>query len=239
MSTFIYRKPGLMQRELKNHLLFQRLSEEQLAEVVERAKVVQLEDGQYLFQQGDPATRFYLLLEGRMKLFRLAPDGNEKVIELVNAGQSFAEALMFRNAPRYPVCSQALGKSSVLSIDAEHYKRLLRGSVDLCMALLADMSYRLRSLIREIDDLSLHSATCRVAAFLLSHAPEDSTEFELDVPKHVIASRLSVKPETFSRIIKNLKSREVLEIKGSRVRLLDREALEQVADVCALPVDAS
>ncbi len=228
-----------MQQNFRNHLLFQRLSEAQLAEVEERARVLRLEDGQYLFRQGDPAARFYILLEGRIKLFRLAPDGNEKVIELVDAGQSFAEALMFRNAPRYPVCSQALGKSSVLSIDAEHYKQLLRGSVDLCMALMADMSYRLRVLIREIDDLSLHSATCRVAAFLLTHAPEDAVEFELDVPKHVIASRLSVKPETFSRIIKNLKSREVVEIKGSRVRLLDRAALEQVADVCALPVDAS
>jgi len=48
-----------------------------------------------------------------------------------------------------------------------------------------------------------------------------------------------VKPETFSRIIKNLKSREVLEIRGSHVRLLDRDALEQVADVCALPIDAT
>ncbi len=226
-------------RALKNHLLFQRLSEEQLDRVVDRARVVRLEDGQQLFQQGDPANRFYLVLEGRVKLFRLAPDGNEKVIELVNAGQTFAEALMFLNAPRYPVCCQALGEAVVLSIDAGHYMGLLRNSVDLCLALLGDMSYRLRSLIREIDDLSLHSATCRVAAFLLSRAPEGATEFELDVPKHVIASRLSVKPETFSRIIKNLKSREVLEIKGSRVRLLDREALEQVADVCALPVDAS
>ncbi len=228
-----------MQQVLRNNLLFQRLSEEQLEAVVERARVIHLEDGQQLFRQGEPAKRFYLVLEGRIKLFRLAPDGNEKVIELVNAGQSFAEALMFRNAPRYPVCSQALGNSSVLSVDAGHYKSLLRGSVDLCMALMADMSYRLRSLIREIDDLSLHSATCRVAAFLLTRAPEDSAEFELDVPKHVIASRLSVKPETFSRIIKNLKSREVIEIKGSRVRVLDREALERVADVCALPVDAS
>ncbi len=228
-----------MQEELKKHLLFQRLEEEQLKQVEARAKMVRLEDGQYLFRQGEPAKRFYLLMEGHIKLFRLAPDGNEKVIELVYEGQSFAEALMFRNEPRYPVCAQSLGKSLVMSIDADHYKNLLRGSVDLCMALLADMSYRLRALIREIDDLSLHSATCRVAAFMLTRAPEDAAEFELDVPKHVIASRLSVKPETFSRIIKNLKSRQVVEIKGSHVRLLDRNALEQVADVCALPVEES
>lgn len=228
-----------MENELKRHYLFQRLSDEQYAQVLARSKLIHLDDGQSLFQQGDPATRFYLVQEGRIKLFRLAPEGNEKVIELVDAGNLFAEALMFLNAPRYPVCAGALGETTVISVDAAHFLSLLRESVDLCLALLADMSFRLRALIREIDDLSLHSATCRVAAFLLSRAPEDQMEFELDVPKHVIASRLSVKPETFSRIIKNLKSKEVVEIRGSRVRLLDREALRQVADVCALPVDAS
>ena len=228
-----------MEEELKQHYLFQRLTEEQLKRVASRSKMVQLADGQSLFQQGDPATRFYLVVQGRIKLFRLAPEGNEKVIELVDAGNLFAGALMFLNMPRYPVGSQSLGETTVVSIDAEDFLALLRDSVELCLALLADMSFRLRALIREIDDLSLHSATCRVAAFLLSQAPENSAEFELDVPKHVIASRLSVKPETFSRIIKNLKSREVLEIRGSHVRLLDRDALKQVADVCALPIDAT
>ncbi|RTZ76972.1 MAG: Crp/Fnr family transcriptional regulator [Gammaproteobacteria bacterium] len=228
-----------MEEELKKHYLFQRLTEEQLKCVASRSKMVQLADGQSLFQQGDPATRFYLVVQGRIKLFRLAPEGNEKVIELVDAGNLFAGELMFLNMPRYPVGSQSLGETTVVSIDAEDFLALLRDSVELCLALLADMSFRLRALIREIDDLSLHSATCRVAAFLLSQAPENSAEFELDVPKHVIASRLSVKPETFSRIIKNLKSREVLEIRGSHVRLLDRDALKQVADVCALPIDAT
>ena len=228
-----------MEEELKKHYLFQRLTEEQLKRVASRSKMVQLADGQSLFQQGDPAPRFYLVVQGRIKLFRLAPEGNEKVIELVDAGNIFAEALMFLNAPRYLVGSQALGETTVVSVDAEDFLTLLRDSVELCLALQADMSFRLRALIREIDDLSLHSATCRVAAFLLSQAPENSAEFELDVPKHVIASRLSVKPETFSRIIKNLKSREVLEIRGSHVRLLDRDALKQVADVCALPIDAT
>ena len=228
-----------MEAELKRHFLFARLDQAQFSRVLGHARRLHLDDGQSLFQQGDPASRFYLVSRGRIKLFRLAPDGNEKVIELVDPGHLFAEALMFLNRPRYPVCAQALGETEVISIDADDFLELLRESVDLCLALLADMSLRLRALIREIDDLSLHSATCRVAAFLLGQAPDGRDEFELDVPKHVIAARLSVKPETFSRIIKNLKSRKVVEIKGSQVRLLDRAALEQVADVCALPGDAA
>ena len=228
-----------MREYLENNLILQRLTDQQFENVLIRAKKISLADGDVLFQQGDEFKRFYLVVSGHMKLFRLAPDGNEKVIELVDAGHTFAEALMFLEQPRYPVGAIALGETDLISIDARHFQELLKSSVDLCMALLGDMSIRLRSLIREIDDLSLHSATCRVAAFILARAPDCRDDFELDIPKHVIASRISVKPETFSRIIKSLKSKNILEIKGSKVHLLDREALEEAADVCALPVDAS
>ncbi|WP_041068362.1 Crp/Fnr family transcriptional regulator [Thiolapillus brandeum] len=219
-------------------MIFHRLTDIQFEEVLERAKMITLADGGVLFQQGDEFRRFYLVVSGHMKLFRLAPDGNEKVIELVDAGHTFAEALMFLEQPRYPVGAISLGETNLISIDARHFQEILKSSVDLCMALLGDMSFRLRSLVREIDDLSLHSATCRVAAFILARAPDHRDDFDLDIPKHVIASRISVKPETFSRIIKGLKSKEILEIKGSKVHLLDREALKEAADVCALPVDA-
>lgn len=210
-----------------------------MARVVRRARPVTLADGEALFQQGDAATRFYLVTAGHIKLFRLAPDGNEKVIELVDPGHTFAEALMFLQQPRYPVGAVALGETALISMDAKDFTAILRDSVDLCMLLLGDMSFRLRSLIREIDDLSLHSATCRVAAFMLARAPRHGDDFELDIPKHVIASRISVKPETFSRIIKSLKSKNILEIKGCKVHLLDREALKDAADVCGLPVEAT
>lgn len=228
-----------MLEQLKNNLIFHRLTDDQMDRVIRRAKSVNLADGETLFQQGDMATRFYLVTEGHIKLFRLAPDGNEKVIELVDAGHTFAEALMFLEQPRYPVGAVALGETDLISVDAADFSAILRDSVDLCMALLGDMSFRLRSLIREIDDLSLHSATCRVAAFILSRAPQHCDDFELDIPKHVIASRISVKPETFSRIIKSLKSRDILEIKGSKVHLLNRDALKDAADVCGLPVEAT
>jgi CRP-like cAMP-binding protein len=229
----------VLQEKLKNNLIFHRLTKEQMERVIRRAKAVSLVDGESLFQQGDTATRFYLVTKGHIKLFRLAPDGNEKVIELVDAGHTFAEALMFLEQPRYPVGAVALSETELISVDAEDFSAILRDSIDLCMALLGDMSFRLRSLIREIDDLSLHSATCRVAAFILARAPQNCDDFELDIPKHVIASRISVKPETFSRIIKSLKSKNVLEIRGSKVHLLDREALEDAADVCGLPVEAT
>ena len=228
-----------MKEELRNCLLFSRLSDEQMDHVMRRAKRIALVEGKSLFEQGDPADRFYLVTRGHVKLFRLAPHGAEKVIEVVSAGHTFAEALMFLEKPRYPVCAQALGASEVISIDAADFLGMLRESVDLCLLMMADMSFRLRGLIREIDDISQHSATCRVAGYLFTHAPANTNEFDLLIPKHVLASWLSVKPETFSRIIKNLRSDGVLEIKGSRVLIKDRGRLEMIADTCALPVSDS
>jgi CRP-like cAMP-binding protein len=222
-----------MIQELKRNLLFARLTEAQLKRVATHAQRLRLDEGEALFEQGDPATRFYLLLSGQIKLYRLSPAGNEKVIEIVVPGQTFAEALMFLEQPAYPVGAQALQPVELISLDARDFLSMLSESVGTCFVLMADMSRRLRRLIGEIDDLTLHSATCRVAGYLLSQM-SDSPNFSLKVPKQVLASRLSVKPETFSRIIKQLTKDGVLEVKGSQVRIQDRATLQQLADVCDL-----
>lgn len=224
-----------MIEELRKGPLFARLTPEQLERVAARARRVSLHDGQALFEQGDRAERFFLVLRGQAKLFLLSPDGNEKVIDIVSAGNTFAEALMFLDRPRYPVGATALGPVELLAIDSRDFLSMLRGSVDTCLLLLGDMSQRLRRLIHEIDELSLRSATCRVAAYLLHIAPEEVDRFRLEVPKGVVASRLSVKPETFSRIIKTLSQEGILSVHGSEVRIHDRGALRARASTCPPP----
>jgi len=223
--------------ELKRGMLFARLSDEQLRRVESRARRLRLAEGQSLFEQGDQADRFYLLLAGQIKLYRLSPAGNEKVIEIVLPGNTFAEALMFLDRPYYPVGAMALQPAELISLDARDFVDMLAGSVQTCFLLMGDMSQRLRGLVQEIDELSLHSATCRVAGYLLTQGTSTG-EFELQVPKQILASRLSVKPETFSRIIKQLSNRGVLKVKGSRVQIRDRSALKEIAEVCALPRDS-
>ncbi len=226
-----------MLEDLRKGLLFSHLGAQQLERVAKRARPLSLHDGEALFEQGDAAERFYLLLSGQIKLYRLSPAGNEKVIEVVTPGSTFAEALMFLDRPHFPVGAQALSEATLISIDAYDFASMLRDSVDTCFLLLGDMSQRLRGLIREIDELSLHSATCRVAGYLLAQAAELGDEFELKVPKQILASRLSVKPETFSRIIRNLSEQGLIRVTGNRVRVEHNEAMSQIADACALPQD--
>ncbi len=137
---------------------------------------------------------------------------------------------MFLDHPHYPVNATALVKSSVIAINCIDFKSMLRDSIDTCFLLMGKMSFRLRDLIHEIDALSLDTGTVRTVAYLLHNAPPDTDIFELKIAKSVIASRLSVKPETFSRILKKLHEQEVITINGRNVTIHDRDAL---ASICS------
>ncbi len=229
-----------MMADLKQGLLFSRLSQEQLERISLSSIRVKLTEGEILFEQDSPADTFYLLIQGMIKLFRLSAGGEEKIIEIVSPGQTFAEALMFLDIKQYPVSAGVLGHegAELISVDASEFADMLRGSMDTCFMVMAAMSQRLRSMVREIDDLSLQSATCRVADYLLrcvSQAGE--TSFHLDIPKHALASRLSVKPETLSRIIKSLSNENILKVTGSQFEVLDLKALTGKASICDLPCE--
>jgi len=215
--------------DLRNTPLLSRLTDEQLERVRQRAVQRKLSEGELLFTQGRTAERFYLVQSGQLRLFRLAPDGSEKIIEIVSSGQTFAEALMFLQAPRYPVSAAALTPARLIAIDAVDFAAMLRGSVDTCFVILGALSQRLRALIGEIDELTLHSAKSRVARYLLAHCPEDRREIMLNVPKSVLASRLSIKPETFSRVTRQLISDGVIRVHGAHVAVLDRATLSDAA----------
>lgn len=216
--------------------LFSGLSNEQVSNVRKHSHVTELDEGKSLFCQGDDVICFYLVLSGKMKLFRVSPEGKEKVIDIVSKGETFVEALMFVDPPYYPVNATALTPCTVLGINSRHFKTMLRDSIDTCFLLMGRMSFRLLGLIQEIDTLSLDTGTVRIVAYLLQNAPDDSDVFELDIAKSVIASRLSVKPETFSRILKNLHERNILTISGRKVIIHDRKALISISPFADIDV---
>ncbi|MBK1640707.1 Crp/Fnr family transcriptional regulator [Chromatium okenii] len=220
-----------MRDELRQGTLFSRLEPAQLTRISRHASRVTLAAEQLLFSQGEAATRFYLLLAGQMRLFRLSADGAEKVIEIVNPGQTFAEALVFLNAPRYPVCAAALVPSRLIAIDGADFAQMLRESVDTCFQLLGVLSQRLRGLIGEIDELTLHTATSRVARYLVSKRTLPQMVIDLEVRKAVLASRLSVQPETLSRVMKALSEQGVIQVQGTQVQVLDIKQLLELAEL--------
>lgn len=222
--------PSGLAVELRQAPLLSALSDQQLARLLQRAALLRLNAGQLLFQQDEPAARFYFVRAGQMRLFRLSGDGDEKVIELIRAGQTFAEALLFMGTGRYPVCAAALTEAELVSIDGPDFVAMLRESPATCFALLGDLSRRLHAMIAEIDSLTLLSAQGRVARWLLRNSQPQRPTLKLEVTKAVLASRLSIQPETWSRVTRRLTDKGVIAVAGECIEIRDRKALQAYAD---------
>ena len=214
--------------ELKRIYLFDSLSDKQLERILHTMTLVRLGPKQSLFSFQQPAERFYLVRSGQMKLFRVSPDGDEKVIEVIHAGRTFAEAIMFMERHVYPVNAEAIEPTELYSFDMNAFMDLLKESPQTCFRLMASMSQRLHGLVEEINSLTLQNATYRLVNYLLQQLPEGAVKapaIHLDTPKSVIASRLSIQPETLSRILSRLAGKGLLSVSGSNLTLHDVDGL--------------
>ncbi len=222
---------GAILEVMRECVLLQSMDAEQFEQVAETAHAKKLQRGAVLFEQGSALTDIYLLVSGGIKLQRLAPNGDEKVLEIIRPGQTFAEAVLFSGGSKYPVSAISVSPSVVVGIQAESYLKLINSSNALCINLLSKLSQRLHWMVNEVDRLTLHSANYRLVSYLLSHIPEDqhdSAGLVLVAPKHVVASRLSIKPETLSRTLKALSKQGLIRLEGSSIELVDVEKLREL-----------
>jgi CRP-like cAMP-binding protein len=218
--------------ELKATPLFAELDEAQLVRALEGLRLHDLQKGQEFLQQGQPAHHFFLVRSGRIKLYRISAEGQEKVVEIVGPGQTFGESLMFADRESgYLTFAEAIEPSVVLAFNSTAFKELLRESTRTCFRLMGSMSRRLHQQINEIDQLTLHDATYRLVNYLLDRLPAgvvQSPNIFLATSKSVIASRLSIKPETFSRILTRLSREGLIEVHGNNVVLRNIPALREL-----------
>lgn len=217
-------------QDLKGGYLLAALSQPEFEEVLAHARARTLVPGERLFDQGDPCTHFFFVLSGIVKLCRVAPSGEEKVMDLVRPGNFFAEAAMFMGG-RYPINARALEATRLVALDSRHFVGLVRANSDLCLRLLSKMSQRMHGLINEIDNLTLHSGAQRVIGYLLEQLPEGVAppSVRLMVPKHVIASRLGIQPETLSRVLAKLRGQQLIDVRDDMIVLNDVDALRRLS----------
>ena len=219
--------------ELRGIAFFTALDPHQLQLVIDSTRVVRLDDGERLFDHGQPARQFFHLRSGQLKLFRSSPSGGEKIIEIIQPGEMFAQAVMFMEPRGYPVGAEAIEPSVLLAFDSEVMRGVLRESADTCFRVLASMSRRLRQQVDEIEKLTLHPAVSRLAGYLVEQVPGNVpifSEVHLTAPKNVIASRLGIQPETFSRVAARLMRDGLIRVRGQDVVLLDIEGLRARAE---------
>lgn len=206
--------------------LFSDLSPAELDRVALGCQVRRLGRGDTIFRYGEPCEEFHVVVSGQVKLFAISPAGQEKVIELVGPGHSFAEALMFTDKP-YILNAQALTSTLLLTVGKQCMLEEIERDPRFSLRMLAGISRRLHGLIHDIESGALHSGMQRVIGYLLrEHEAEDCATGEvytvsLPVSKATVASRLSLTPEYFSKVLHELEAERLIEIDKRDIRIID------------------
>jgi len=186
--------------------------------------------GDMVFRFGEPCEEFHLCVTGQIKLFVLSPAGQEKVIEIISPGQSFAEALMFTDRP-YILNAQALSDGLLLSIGKAAVVGEIERDPRFSLRMLAGISRRLHGLVHDVEAYALHSGAQRVIGYLLRcQSADDCGEgggltVSLPVSKATIASRLSLTPEYFSRVLHELEAAGLIRVDRREIHILDAAQL--------------
>lgn len=225
--------PAAMTALLQALPLFSRVEPDQLGTLARRTRGRRLGRGEVLFRQGDPATSFFVVIDGVVKLAVLGVDGAEKVVEVIQPGESFGEAVMLLDQP-FPVTATALAATRLLAVPAEAVDALLDRDPTFARRMLAGLAVRLHGMVRDVEAYALRSGRQRVVSYLVEHARPVGDAGEsgphtilLGTSKQVVASRLSLAPESLSRVLRELTRAGVLTVSGRRITVPDLNELRR------------
>lgn len=216
---------------LANLPLFKELGAQEMERIATGARTVHAARGETLFRKGDPSNGFYTVVFGQIKLAFNAANGAEKVVELLGPNQTFGEAVMFMERP-YPVYAQALADSLLLHVAKTVVFDEIERDPAFARKMIGGLSRRLHALVMDLESYSLHSGTQRVLGYLLRSIPESDAEsapleIALSTSKSILASRLNLTPEHFSRILHDLTEAGLIRVEGRSIRILNADALRR------------
>jgi CRP-like cAMP-binding protein len=210
--------------------LFTDIGQAELERLAMGCQLRRLGRGEMIFRVGQPCEEFHVTVLGQVKLFALSPAGHEKVIELVGPGNSFAEALMFTGR-HYIINAQTLTDTLLLTVSKQAVLDEIERDSRFALRMLAGISRRLHGLVQDVEAYALHSGLQRVIGYLLrDQQAEDCVSGEvftvsLPVSKATVASRLSLTPEYFSRVLHELEEARLIEVDKRDIRILDAKRL--------------
>jgi CRP-like cAMP-binding protein len=222
-------RPVKIQSFLVNLPLFKEMAAEEIDRIAAGTRELHVPRGEILFHRGDPCLGFHLVVYGQVKLAFTSPQGGEKVVEIIGPGHSFGEALMFMDKP-YIVSAQTLADSLLLHVSKQTVFDELERDPGFARKMLAGMSRRLHGLISDVEAYSLRSGTQRVIGYLLRDESADLGDsipgpIVLPASKAIIASRLNLTPEHFSRILHELAEVGLIKVSGREITVPDIDKL--------------
>jgi CRP/FNR family transcriptional regulator len=211
--------------------LFNGLPEDQMVAIRKIALEKKFNKREIIFSEGDEGNGFYVIAEGRVKVFKVSTEGKEQILHIFGPGQPFGEAPVFAGQ-KFPANAQAIEKTRVLFFLRVLIVDLISANPSLALNMLAVMSKKLRQFAVQIENLSLKEMPARLASYLLRHADEQNQGdvVVLKISKGQLASTLGTIPETLSRMFAKLSGKNLITVDGKKITLLDRRGLEDLAE---------
>ena len=211
--------------------LFKGLPEDQMVAIRKIALEKEFNKGEIIFSEGDEGNGFFVIAEGRVKIFKLSTEGKEQILHIFGPSQPFGEVPVFAGQ-KFPANAQAIEKTRVLFFLRISIVNLISANPSLALNMLAVMSKKLRQFAVQIENLSLKEMPARLASYLLRHADEQNQDdvIILKISKGQLASTLGTIPETLSRMFAKLSGKNLISVDGKKITLLDRRGLEDLAE---------
>jgi CRP/FNR family transcriptional regulator len=211
--------------------IFNGLPDDQITAIKRVALEKPVNRGEMLFSEGDEGRGFYVVVAGRIKVFKVSPEGKEQILHIIGPGQPFGEVSVFAGQ-KFPANAQALDKGRVLFFPRAAIVDLIAANPSLALNMLAVMSKKLRQFAVQIENLSLKEMPARLASYLIYQAQEQQSDqaVTLKISKGQLASILGTIPETLSRVFAKLSGQDLIRVEGKTITLLDRSGLEDLAE---------
>ena len=220
--------------QLRRCPLFSGLKEEDLKRIRAIALPKHVAKKGILFSEGEEARGFYVILTGRVKLFKISPGGKELILHVVSAPDAFAEASLFLEG-KYPAFAQALSDSQLLFFPGREFIQLIERNPRLSINMIVSLSTFLKRLAVLIEELSLKEVSSRIAKYVMDLSTRGAKdgkslrEVELDLSKTQLAMKLGTISETLSRTLSKMKAKRMIDVQRNKIVILNREALEELA----------
>ena len=214
---------------LRQSPLFAGTTDEDISVILRICKVREYERGEVLFDEGDVAQGFYIVAVGRVKVYKLSPEGKERILHVVQPGGNFAEAAIFADG-LYPASAEPLEKSTLIFFPKRDFLDLLAEQGRIAINMIGGLARFLRLFASQIEELTFRDVPSRLARYLLDLGNEQNGAVELPTSKSAIASRLGTVSETLSRTFRKLSDEGLIRVEGKTIVILDAERLSDLAD---------
>ena len=219
-----------IQKFLSNIFLFSSFAEKELNLLGSSASLKKVNKGEQIFSEGTDASAFFAVVSGKVKIYKVSPDGKEHTLHIHRSGDLVAEAAIF-DSMVYPASCMALEDSTLVRIPREGFLNLIKSHPELALKMMGSYSRRLRQFVLKIEELSLKDIKSRLASYLLenSNVENNVTICKLKYSKKELSALLGTIPETLSRTLTFLKQRNLIIERNNTIIIPDPDKLKMLA----------